>query len=133
MPDTNAMKTSGSDYYIVDDGTHKIELEVTESRGRISCRFTLCHPPTIDAAFIGLIRELVERMDLRARICSDGARRWYSVDDFGEFVRAATGFISKERRAFIAQCGPVQLAATTAEAYERIILPQCGVPSKLFN
>ena len=75
MPDTNAMKTSGSDYYIVDDGTHKIELEVTESRGRISCRFTLCHPPTIDAAFIGLIRELVERMDLRARICSDGARR----------------------------------------------------------
>ena len=132
-PDTNAMETSGSDYFIVDDGAHKMELEVTESRGLISCRFTLCHPPSIDAAFVSLIREFVERLRMKVRICAVDTSRWYSSEDLPEFVRDVDDCIATERRGWIAQFGPVQLAATTAEAFEKIVLPQCEPLHGPFN
>jgi hypothetical protein len=124
---------SGSEYFLVDDGAHKIEIEVTEKWGRISCRFTLCHPPSIEVAFMNLVRNLVERLDMRVRICADESQRWYSTEDLADLAKDMTGFIAKERRAWIAQCGPTQLAATTAEAYEKIVIerstPVLGLPN----
>jgi hypothetical protein len=133
-PDKPGVESSGSEYFLVDDGAHKIEIEVTEGRGRISCRFTLCHAPSIEVAFVSLAQDLVKRLDMKVRICADEKGRWYSAADFSDFANDISGFIAKERKAWIAQCGPAQLAATTAEAYEWIVLPQSkpvvGLPNR---
>jgi hypothetical protein len=133
-PDESGIQSSKSDYVLVDDGDHKIEIEVTEEWGRISCRFTLCHPPSIEVAFVNLVRDLVERLNMKVRICADESGRWYSAEDLADFSREIADFIAKERRGWIAQCGPTQLAATSSEAYEKIVFPQLkpveGLPNR---
>jgi|GEM_PF-5186140 len=57
QPDHDSMTSAGSTYYTVEDGFHIIEVEVADSPIQVSCRFTLCHPPSIDVAFLNFVRE----------------------------------------------------------------------------
>ena len=70
-PDPQSVVTRGSVCYIMDDIRHVIELELRDQPVRLSCRFTLCHPPSVDSAFLGLVRELMVRFGMDARICDD--------------------------------------------------------------
>ena len=42
-----------------------IELELTPEPLAISCRFTLCHPPSVDDAFLNVLRHLMRRLGMR--------------------------------------------------------------------
>src|SRR6266849_4926910 len=85
-PDPHSLPTKGSTYYLFDDGRHAIELELMDSPLRLSCRFTLCHPPSVDAVFLGLIRELMNRLGMEARICDDVGPEHASSYSLQEFA-----------------------------------------------
>jgi hypothetical protein len=69
--DHDSIPLPGSTFYVMDDGAHVIELELMDSPIRLSCRFTLCHPPSVDSAFLDLVRELLGRLGMEAKICDD--------------------------------------------------------------
>ena len=87
-PDPDSLPSKGSTYYLFEDGRHAIELELMDAPVRLSCRFTLRHPPSVDAVFMGLVRDLMDRLGMEARICDDGPAEQsgpYSIHDFSEF------------------------------------------------
>jgi hypothetical protein len=115
-PDPESIRLPGSTYYTVEDEAHVIELEVADSPVRVSCRFTLCHPPSVDAAFLRLVRELMVRLGMEARICDDVPpqhAQGFPATRFPEFADAASRCISTRRAEWV------------SEVYERIILPRC--------
>ena|SRR5581483_668305 len=115
-------------FYVMDDGTHVLELELMDSPVHLSCRFTLCHPPSVDGVFLGLIRELMVRLGMEVRICDDVRpehARSFSLDEFAEFSAATPHYIAVRRAEWIAAFGDQRIGATTNEVYQRVILPQC--------
>ncbi len=128
LPDHESIQVPGSAYYFVDDGSHIIEIEVAAAPVRVSCRFTLCHPPSIDAAFLSLVQVLQNRLRMDAKICDDVRPEHagdYSAWRFAEFATASLEYQSARRAEWIAQFGPTQLAAKTSEVYTKMILPKC--------
>jgi len=128
QPDQDSIRSPGSAYYTVEDGAHVIEIEVADTPVKVSCRFTLCHPPTVDAAFLGLVQEVQGRLGMEAAICDDVRpedARWYSAAQFSEFASAVSGYIAARRAEWTANFGATQLAAKTPEVYAKIILPKC--------
>jgi hypothetical protein len=127
-PDRHSVPTQGSTFYVMDEGQHAIELELMDSPVRLSCRFTLCHPPSVDAVFLGLVRELMIRLGMGAKICDDVRpehSRAFSLNEFAEFSAITSRYIAARRAEWIAAFGDQPLAATTNEVYQRIILPRC--------
>jgi hypothetical protein len=127
-PDQHSLSTRGSTFYVFDDGRHAIELALLDAPVRVSCRFTLCHPPSVDAVFLVLLRDLMTRLGMEAKICDDVRpehARSFSRDDFAEFADATLRYIAARRAEWIAAFGDEPMAATTNEVYERIILPHC--------
>jgi hypothetical protein len=127
-PDPESIRTPGSIYYTIEDGVHVIEVEVADSPVRVSCRFTLCHPPSVDAAFLRLVRELMVRLGMEARICDDVPpqhAQGFPAARFPEFGDAVTRCIDARRAEWVANFGPSQFPAKTSEVYERSILPRC--------
>jgi hypothetical protein len=127
-PARDFIPMKGSTFYVVDDGQHIIELELVEAPLRISCRFTLCHPASVGPAFLGLVRELMASLGAQASICDDVRpehSRPFLLAEFEEFAAAASTYIATRRAEWAAAFGDESLAATTSEAYERIILPRC--------
>ncbi len=119
-------KTSG--FYIVDDGSHIIEIEVADNPVKLSCRFTLCHPSSVDAAFLNLARDLQSRLAMNAFICDDirpEHAHAFSRDEFPEFARVVTDTIAKRRVEWVRNFGPTVLRANTPSVYEKFILPRC--------
>lgn len=123
--DHDSIPTRGSTYYTIEDGAHRIEVEVSESPVRISCRFTLCHPASVDSVFLGLIHELMNRLGMSARICDDESARNFAPDEFSDFAAILLGVISTRRGEWIANFGLEQFPASTVEVYQKIILPKC--------
>src|SRR5580704_14527636 len=70
-PDDDSLPMPGSAYYVVNDGRHAIEIELMDSPLKLSCRFTLCHSPSVDSVFLSLVRELMIRLEMEAKICDD--------------------------------------------------------------
>src|SRR5207244_4411412 len=127
-PESNSIPLAGSTFYVLDDGQHKLELELMDSPVRLSCRFTLCHPPSVDLAFLGLVRELMLRLGMEAKICDDvqpAHARSFSLAEFPGFLAITRHYIAPRRSEWIAAFGDQPMAATTNEVYRRIILPQC--------
>jgi hypothetical protein len=127
-PDQDSVPMQGSAFYVIDDGQHAIELELMDSPVRLSCRFTLCHPPSVDTAFLGLVRELMIRLGMEAKIGADVRPEHshpFSPNDFGEFAAIACRYIAARRTEWLAEFGDAPLAATTNEVYQRVILPRC--------
>jgi len=128
-PDPDAIPSRGSAYFTVEDGLHVFEIEVADSPVRVSCRFTLCHPPSVDAAFLGLVRGLQARLGMAARVCDDVSpdrARYFAAAEFSGFAGVARDAIATRRAEWIAQFGSRQLAAKTSDVYETFILPLCA-------
>ena len=126
--DDDSAFVSGSNYYLLNDGQHAIEMELVPEPLRLSCRFTLCHPPSVDAAFLELVRRFMQMFGMQATICDDVSAEHdhaFSLTDFDEFARATMGYIAARRREWQAAFGNRQLAATTRGVHEAIILPLC--------
>jgi hypothetical protein len=127
-PDLDSVPMKGSTFYVLDDGKHAIELELMSSPVRLSCRFTLCHPPSIDSAFLGLVRELILRLGMEVKICDDVRPEHshsFSLTEFADFAAITSRHIAARRAEWIAAFGDEPLAATMNEAYQRIIFPRC--------
>jgi hypothetical protein len=127
-PDAEAIASEGSHFYTLEDGFHVIEVEVADFPLKVSCRFTLCHPPSIDSAFLGVVRILMTHLGMEARICDDVRpedSQWFSVARFPEFADIVLHSVTTRRAEWIANFGPAQFPAKTHEVYERVILPQC--------
>ena len=126
--DQNSIPLRGSTYYLMTNGNHVIELELMDSPVRLSCRFTLCHPPSIDSTFLGFVRELMERLGMEVTIC-DAVRPEHAhpfcLGDFANFMAITSECIATRRAEWVAMFGTETLAATTNEVHERIILPRC--------
>jgi hypothetical protein len=126
--DSDAIASRGSTFYTWEDGLHVIEVEVATSPIKVSCRFTLCHPPSVDSALLTLVQELMARLGMEVRICDDVRpehTRWFSIGQFPEFVEIVSRYVAARRVEWIASFGPAQFPAKAREVYERIILPQC--------
>jgi hypothetical protein len=118
----------GPTYYLLDDGRHKIEMELWDDYLSISCRFTLCHPPSVDLAFLNLIRELMECLSVDVAVYEDVEGKHehpFSLAEFSEFSAITLRSIAARRAEWIRFGGTETLAATEAEAHQRIILPRC--------
>src|SRR5438128_1350182 len=99
-PDADSLPLKGSTFYVFDDGEHTIEMELMDSPVRLSCRFTLCHPSSVDAVFLRLVRDLMSRLGMEVTI-RDHVRpeheRAFSVDVFAEFSTIVLGGIADRR------------------------------------
>ena len=133
-PDQRFLTTST--YFVVDDGQHVIEVELDNDMPiRVSCRFILSHPPSIDSVFLEFARRLMAKLGMEATICDDVRpehERLFSLDQFAEFTAAACDYIAASRRFWIAEMGPEQVA-TRKDLYERIILPKCEPVAELIH
>src|SRR5262245_31632797 len=69
--DDQPVPIPGSTFYVIADGQHAIEVELLDSPVRLSCRFTLCHPPSVDSFFLGVVQELLARLGMEVKICDD--------------------------------------------------------------
>lgn len=126
-PDPDSLPMGGSTYFLIDDSRHVIEVEVTGPPVKVSCRFTLCHPPTVDAAFLSLVRELMDRLGMKARACDDAGpegSRWFGLGAFAELAAVIARRVAARRAEWVAAFGDAPLAATTNEAHQRVILPR---------
>jgi hypothetical protein len=139
LPDQDSPPIPGSSYYFVGDGQHVIEVEIMDSPVRVSCRFTLCHPASVDTVFLGVLRQLMIRLGMEARICDNvypDHSRSFSLQDFPTFSAIASQYIAARRMEWITAFGYEPMTATTNEVYERVILPHCqpGIePHRLFS
>src|SRR5205823_10910909 len=103
-PDEHSLRMQGSTYYVYNDGQHVIELELKNSPVRLSCRFTLCHPPSVDAVFLHLLRALMVRLGMEAKICDDVRpehSRPYSLKEFAEFAAATSHYVAARRAEWV--------------------------------
>ncbi|MFO0799979.1 MAG: hypothetical protein U0804_21110 [Gemmataceae bacterium] len=119
--DHAALATPGSSYHVVADGSHVFEIEVTPEPVRVSCRFTLCHPPTVDAAFLDLLRDLTRRLG-GAEVGGEGLP---AEVESPEFASALSAHIAARRAEWDAAFGNVRFPATTGQAFERYVFPKC--------
>jgi hypothetical protein len=127
-PDRQSLPMKGSAYYLIEDGLHVLEVEVVDVPVKVSCRFTLCHPESVDLVFLGVLRGLMGRLGMEAKICDDVPpvhSRSYSLPEFADFAAVTRHTIAARRAEWIAAFGHEPLAATTNEVYERVILPRC--------
>lgn len=124
-PDDWALSATGSSYYLVRDAHHVFEVEVTDAPVRVSCRFTLSHPASVDDEFLNLVRTLMKWLGMTARICDDGGPGAYSIAEFPAFADAARQQIARRRAEWRATFGDAPMAATTSELHQRVLLPRC--------
>jgi hypothetical protein len=127
-PDPDSIPLKGSAFHVVDDGRHVIEIELMDAPVRFSCRFTLCHPPSVDGAFLEIQRELMSNLGMEATIRDDVRpehSRSFALAEFEDFSAICSRYIADRRAEWIAAFGNEQIAAGTNEVYQRIILPHC--------
>src|ERR1051326_4863514 len=126
--DPDSIATPGSIYYVMRDGRHVMELELRDSPIRLSCRFTLCHPASVDSTFLNLIRQLMTGLGMAVRICDDVRpehTRLFSPNEFHEFSTAIGSYIAARRSQWALAFGDKPLAASTSEVHRQIISSRC--------
>lgn len=126
--DCEAIGTADSTHYTVEDGLHVIEVEVATSPVRASCRFTLSHPPSVDSAFLNLASKLMLQLGMNAFVCDDVPMQppsGFPIGQFDEFADVVRRTIAMRRTEWVANFGPEQFPAKSAELYERSIRSRC--------
>jgi len=126
--DPDSVLTPGSQFFFMGDGKNVIEIELTDSPVKLSCRFTVCHPPAVDSAFLGLVKKLMVIFGMEVKIRDDVQPEHahsFSLAQFHDFAVVISRFISARRLEWISAFGSKQVAATTNEVYKQIILPRC--------
>ena len=128
VPDMDSISLPGSNYFLMRDSKHVIEIEVTNNPVTVSCRFTLCHPPTVDAVFLHLIVGLMTQLEMYVQFADDSdpnSQNVYSLESLAEFRIALQSAIAARRVEWRSVFGSQQFAAQTNEVHERVILAQC--------
>jgi hypothetical protein len=117
------------------DGKHVVEFEVLSARGRaparVSMRFTLCHPDSVDRVFLEIATNLMTRQSLSASICEDlpdGTPRDYSQHEIGAFRVWCLWSIDHARRQWQRQFGPERIAVSTAAAWKHFLFDRFQIP-----
>lgn len=136
--DPDNLALPGSTNFVMSDGQHVIEMQIScrDSVTSISCRFMLCHPPTIDREFLELIRKMMEALDASAvnrEEIESGHPDSYSLREFAEFRAAVARCIARRRKEWTAEFGEEQLAASSKDVYDKFILPRCQPPAPAMN
>lgn len=127
-PDPDERPLFGSTFYRITDGLHVLEAEVVAVPPRISLRFTLCHPPSVDAALLAVMRELMGQLGMSAihfEANLPEERRTYSQQELKEFADVVSHHAELMRVGWKVMFGEEQRSATTREAFEHFILPRC--------
>jgi hypothetical protein len=126
--DRDAVLTPRSTCYRRDDGQHVFEIELLDEPVRLSCRFTLCHPASVDSGFLAFVHDLMVRFGMTAKICDDVRAEHagsFSLKEFATFSAITERSIAVRRAEWIAAFGSAPLAATTNEVHQQLILPRC--------
>lgn len=127
-PDRHSVSTPGSTCYLYEDGHHSIELEVSRTPVRLSCRFTLCHPPSVEETFLSLVWDLMSHLGMTVTIRDDVEpqhARSFTLDEFPAFSAITRRYIAARRAEWVAAFGDEPMAATTPEVFQRVIIPRC--------
>ncbi|MCE9531573.1 MAG: hypothetical protein K8T89_10695 [Planctomycetes bacterium] len=127
-PDPNSMPMKESTYYLIEDGLHTIEVEVMDAPVKISCRFTLAHPASVDRLFMGTLQNLMTRLEMQATIRDDvlpAHARSFTLAEFADFSAITKRYIDARRAEWIAAFGIKTVGGTISDVYQRVILRQC--------
>ncbi len=122
-----AEMTSKSRCLVLDDGQHKLEVEVGPTPSVFSLRFALCNPRSIDRLFFHLIMSLMRDHRLTMRFCEDcdDVPEWFTsvemIDQWNDSIRQC---IETRRQQWHQEFGDDELPTTCAEAFRRFILPR---------
>lgn len=114
--------------FIYKDGCHVLELLVQPDRSGqalISVRFALCHPSSVDDAFVQLVARIAGELGMIIQICEDvpaGHADEFDPSAFVAFRAAVLSSIRSRRNWWIASFGSTTAALTSDEAIQRFIL-----------
>jgi len=118
------------DTFIATDSRHVVEAEVRADgvKTRVSIRFALCHPATVDDLLLEFVRRLAEfthgRIVVAERV-PGGFPDKFKYDELGSaFACVLRGAISEKRGLWRQNFGEEEAAVTTAEALRRFLLKQ---------
>jgi hypothetical protein len=110
---------SSSVYLLRDDGLHKIEMEVDDIGTRLSLRFALCHPTSIDDVFLSLVKTYQSQFGME-----------FDRPDFEDEGQIRQE-IAMKRADWQLQFGTVTKPATSSEVFEWFIKPHCVTGSRV--
>jgi hypothetical protein len=116
-------------YLMFRDDGHLIELEVDETE--ISCRFALCHAPTVDSIFARLLRQIATPLRWKISILDHLPPDvpWDFYPPAYEGLEGALSIaIASRRDEWKRLFGSVEAGVSTSEAIDRFILPLCDPP-----
>lgn len=112
-------------------GGHVIEVELSRPKlriaTRISCRFSLCHPDSVDEVFADFVVDLAQGLSLPIEILEDvpaGEPYRFLPADLNGFRDALKKSIATKRDYWIKDFGDVKASLTCREAVQRFILKQ---------
>jgi len=128
IADYKTKQISNEHYYIFNDGKYIIEFEVSLREMnliKISCRFAVCHPASIDSLFEKLIMAIAKKLKAKIEILDetpngDPYQFFYpNYDNFKKILRKA---IEIKRNYWIQDFGPKTLSLKTSDALKKYLL-----------
>ena len=117
----DGMLSRGNDYFRIDDGNHVLEVEVSKADPtEVSVRFALCNPPSVEPAFLALVRELVTTfgMEIHDQEAADADPWWLPPERFEQFQESTLGAIPRRRADWVTQFGPEQFPAGCDDTWQ---------------
>jgi hypothetical protein len=116
-----------STYLLYEDGQHVFEIELGETTDgtQMSIRFALCHPDSVDAGFLELIRRMTEALSGRVSIMEDVSAdvpELMRADDLVSLWSLVRSGIATKRQYWTAEFGSRRASITCAEAIRQYVV-----------
>jgi len=127
IPNPSAEMDDESSCWVLDDGQHKLEMEIQLEPSMFFLRFALCNPRSVDQVFLKLIRYIMLQHNLSMRFCEDCEEvpEWFTAPDMvDQWETEILRCIESKRQLWHHEFGQEELSATCAEAFERFIMPR---------
>ncbi len=130
--DNESKRLADENYFVIDDGIHIIELEVS-SRGKrkgyikISCRFALCLPRSIDAVFYRLLRKIGKKFEMLIEVLDEvpvGCLDKFNPPDYVGMDHVLKKAIGLKRMYWVQDFGPETASLRTSEALKKFVTNQ---------
>ena len=123
--------------FIYSDTKHVIELQVTDYTSgipQLSCRFSLCHPHSIDKKFIEFTKSIANDLNLKIRIQEScqikGDDEVFCPPKYDGYEKILQEIIKVKRKYWVADFGDETAIISCQEAIKKYILPKCKKISK---
>lgn len=116
----DGMLSHGNDYFRIDDGDHVLEVEVSKADPvEVSVRFALCNPPSVEPAFLSLVRQLVTTfgMEIHDQEAAAADPWWLPPERFEQFRESTLRAIRRRRSDWVTQFGPGQFPGGCGDAW----------------